>query len=198
MFNELAQVVSRRKLLVGGAGGALGALLTSSGLVMADGRDDDVPSDPFVVLLKGLYRPVPKGHGPDDNLGLSTVNLNSGSFAKTRIYPVFGIPDTRDQDRAIGTFYVGGGLCAYDLPGGAIAMKFTGGGFTKFPLDGKGGQFDEGTFALEILEATGIYSAFAGGHNNMVDKLHQLKAGTPFAGFPIGYDEFCFCNISQF
>jgi hypothetical protein len=77
-------------------------------------------------------------------------------------------------------------------------MQFTGGGFTRFPSDGLGGQYDEGTFTLNILQATGIYSAFAGGHNIMVDKLHQLVAGAPFAGFPVGYDEFCFCNISQF
>ncbi len=49
------------------------------------------------------------------------------------------------------------------------------------------------------LEATGVYSAFKGGHNHMVDKLHQLVAGTPFADFPTsGYDEFCFCNISTY
>jgi len=50
----------------------------------------------------------------------------------------------------------------------------------------------EGTFELMILEATGIYRAFQGGHNHMVDRLHQLDAaGTKF-------DEFCFCNISQY
>ena len=104
MFNELPQIVSRRKLLLGGAGGALAALLSSSGRVMAEGRDDDVPNDPFIVLLKGLYRPVPAGHGPADNLGLSAVNLSDGSYARTRIYPVFGIPGSEDQDRAIGSF----------------------------------------------------------------------------------------------
>jgi hypothetical protein len=32
----------------------------------------------------------------------------------------------------------------------------------------------------------------------MVDKLHQLVAGAPFAGFPSsGYDELCFCMIFQ-
>jgi hypothetical protein len=98
-------------------------------------------------------------------------------------------------------------LCAYGLPGGAIAMEFQPppvgappgfNGFVPFS-DGMGGQYDEGTFELTILEATGIYSAFAGGHNHMVDKLHQLVAGAPFAGFPSsGYDEFCFCNISTY
>jgi hypothetical protein len=90
-------------------------------------------------------------------------------------------------------------LCAYQLPGGAIAMQFTGGGFPMIIPDGSGGQYDEGTFELTILEATGIYSAFKGGHNHMVDRLHQLVAGAPFADFPSsGYNEFCFCIISQY
>ena len=78
-------------------------------------------------------------------------------------------------------------------------MQFTGGGFSLTIPDGSGGQFDEGTFELTILEATGVYSAFKGGHNHMVDRLHQLVAGPVFAGFPAsGYDEFCFCIISQY
>jgi hypothetical protein len=58
-------------------------------------------------------------------------------------------------------------MCAYDLPGGAIAMQFldTSAGFTLLVPDGTGGQFDEGTFELTILEATGIYTPFEGGHN---------------------------------
>jgi hypothetical protein len=72
-------------------------------------------------------------------------------------------------------------------------MQFTGGGFPMILPDGSGGQYDEGTFELEILEATGIYSAFAGGHNHMVDKLHQLA---PIANGR--FDEFCFCIISQY
>ena len=77
-------------------------------------------------------------------------------------------------------------------------MQFTGGGFPMLLPDGTGGQFDEGTFELTILEATGVYKAFQGGHNHMVDRLHQLKAGSPLAGFPSsGYNEFCFCIISR-
>ena len=79
-------------------------------------------------------------------------------------------------------------------------MQFIAGG--NFPVvvpDGMGGQYLEGSIPLTILQATGIYRAFAGGHNNMVDKLHQLVAGPPFADFPSsGYDEFCFCMISQY
>jgi hypothetical protein len=180
--------------------------LSSSGLASADDRDDgsdegmSVPSDPFILLLKGLYQPVPQGSGLH-NFGLTAVDLNDGSYSKTRIYPIFGIRGSRHQDKSIGTFYVSTakGLCAYDLPGGAMAMKFMRGG--TFPVvvpDGMGGQYDEGSLPLTILEATGIYRAFAGGHNNMVDKLHQLVAGAPFAGFPSsGYDELCFCTIFQ-
>jgi hypothetical protein len=189
----------QRRTLIGGALAA--ALLSSSGRVMA--QANHVPNDPFIILLKGFYQPVPVGDGPADNLGLSAVNLNDGTYSKTRIYPVWiGIPGSQNQDRAIGTFYASPvkGLCAYDLPRGAIAMQFIAGG--NFPVvvpDGTGGLFLEGTAPLTILEATGIYRAFVGGHNNMVDKLHQIVAGAPFAGFPdSGYDEFCFCIISQY
>jgi hypothetical protein len=182
--------------------------LSSSGLVTAAARDEgtdeggSVPNDPFILLLKGLYQPVPKGSG-QDNFGLTTVNLDDGSYSKVRIYPIFGIRGSTHQDKSIGTFYVSParGLCAYDLPGGAIAMKFIPGAGRTFPVvvpDGMGGQYDEGSAPLTILEATGIYRAFADGHNNMVDKLHQLVAGAPFAGFPSsGYDELCFCMIFQ-
>jgi hypothetical protein len=102
---------------------------------------------------------------------------------------------------AIGTFYVqfAGNLCAYDLPGGAIAMSFNSvppgappgyNGFVPFS-DGAGGFYLEGTFELMILQATDRYRAFQGGHNHMVDRLHQLANNA-------GFDEFCFCNISQY
>ena len=181
--------------------------LSSFGLVTAGERDEgtdegrSVPNDPFILLLKGLYQPVPKGSG-QHNFGLTTVDLDDGSYSKTRIYPIFGIRGSTHQDKSIGTFYVSPamGLCAYDLPGGAIAMKFIPGAGRTFPVvvpDGSG-QYLEGSAPLTILEATGIYRAFAGGHNNMVDKLHQLVAGAPFAGFPSsGYDELCFCMIFQ-
>ena len=168
---------------------------------MAKEKERNVPNNPFIVLLAGLYHAVV--HGPQ--LGLSSVNLDDGSYSITKIYPVFGVPDSRNEDKhddgAIGNFFVSPtkGLCAYPLPGGAIAMQFTGGGFPMIIPDGTGGQFDEGTFEVTILEATGVYSAFKGGHNHMVDRLHQLVAGAPFASFPSsGYNEFCFCIISQY
>jgi len=46
-----------------------------------------------------------------------------------------------------------------------------------------------GTLQLDITEATGIYASFLGGHNNMVDILHQLPDGT--------FVEHCFRIISR-
>jgi hypothetical protein len=86
------------------------------------------PADTFSILLEGPYRPVV--HAP--NLGLFTVDLSDGSYSKTKIFPVSGLPvedgghgngpgdRDRDKKKAIGTFYVqfAGSLVAYDLPGG--------------------------------------------------------------------------------
>jgi len=180
-------------------GGAMAALLASSRQVVAD--TEGLPNDPMILLLHGLYQPVPAGKGPADNLGLTTLHLSDGSYSQTQIYPIFGVDGANDQKKAIGAFYVSlqAFLCAYHLPGGSIAMQFTGGGFSLLIPDGAGGQYDEGTFELTVLEATGVYSAFKGGHNHMVDRLHQLVAGPPFTGFPSsGYNEFCFCIISQY
>jgi hypothetical protein len=185
--------------------GSLAALLASPLLasprpVMA--TQTDPPNDPFILLLTGVYQPVT--HGP--NLGLSAIHLNDGSYAVTRIYPVFGIGNegSTNQDKSIGNFYVQfkvpvNGLCAYQLPGGAIAMQFDSipagappgyNGFATPISDGMNGQYLEGTFELTILQATGVYQAFQGGHNHMVDRLHQLADGS--------FDENCFCNISQY
>src|SRR5215471_2439374 len=159
--------VLSRRALIGGMGGAFASLLATPRRVMADRDDQRRLNDPFILLLKGVYAPVAAGKGPGDNLGLSSVQ-----FA--------------------------GDLCAYHLPGGSIAMRFLDppkgappgfSGFVPFP-DGAGGAFLEGTFELTIIEATGIFQAFKGGHNHMVDRLHQLANGN--------FDEFCFCNISQY
>ena len=179
-------------------GGAVAAVLASSLPVRAD--IESTPNDPFILLLNGIYQPVPAGAGPAGNLGLATVNLSDGSYATTRIYPIFGVDGANDQRKAIGTFYVQftGSLCAYDLPDGSIAMTFLPpppgapagfNGFVPFP-DGAGGYYLEGTWELTIVEATGIYAAFQGGHNHMVDRLHALADGKA--------NEFCFCNISQY
>ena len=202
--NGQEPISKQRRILMGGA---LAALLVSPRSIMADDgedKDTEAPNDPFIVLLSGIYQPVAMGQGPESNLGLTKVNLSDGTYSTTQIYPVFGIEGTgehKHKKKAIGTFYgqFKGNLCAYDLPGGAIAMRFNDvpagappgfNGFVPFP-DGHNGFFLEGTFELMIIEATGVYGAFQGGHNHMVDKLHQLANGTSF-------DEFCFCNISTY
>jgi hypothetical protein len=163
----------QRRTYIGGAlaaliGGALAALLVSSPGVMA--ANESTPKDPFILLLTGIYQPVPKGEGPADNLGLdpTTIDLSDGSYSKTQIYPIFGVDGANDQKKAIGTFYVSltTFLCAYDLPGGAIAMQFlpppagAPQGFNSFVvfLDGSGGQYDEGTFELTILGNRSLFS----------------------------------------
>jgi hypothetical protein len=175
-------MISRRAVIGGGLAG-LGGLLLFPSQLMAKAA---VPADSFVVLLKGLYGPVVDG----PNLGLSTVDLNDGSYSTTLIYPVSGTPGNQNQNTAIGTFYVQfeGNLCAYHIPGGSFAMRFTGSDVV-FVDDGAGGQFLEGTFELTIVEATGVYRPFVGGHNHMVDKLHFLASGA--------VEEFCFCFISH-
>lgn len=193
----LAVTTMPRRAWLSGMTGALAALLAFPRPALAD--ESDRPSDPFILLLHGIYEPV--AQGPD--LGLSSVNLSDGTYSRTRIYPVFGIKGDEgsgDARKPIGNFYVqfAGNLCAYDLPGGAIAMRFDAppagappgfNGFVPFP-DGAGGLFLEGTFELDILEATGIYQSFRGGHNHMVDRLHRLANGQ--------FNEFCFCNISSY
>ena len=103
--------IQRRTLI----GGALVALLSSPGRVMAQGKaeehrreDHSVPKDPFVLLLNGLYHPVPVGSGPDLGLHRAGVNLNDGTYSVTQIYPVHveGIPCNANEDTAIGKFYV--------------------------------------------------------------------------------------------
>lgn len=166
---------------------ALVGMLSSAGPALAEGVA--APNDPFILLLHGIYSPVVQG----PNLGLSTVNVGDGSYSTTLIYPVFGLPGSPSNEnaRAFGNFFVQfkGSLCAYQLPRGALSMRFTSGGFTPHS-DGQGGYFLEGTWELTVLEATGIYRAFQGGHNHMVDRLHQLADGK--------FDEFCFCVISQY
>jgi hypothetical protein len=172
---------------------AIGAALVAAspllfpGRVRAQGRA--AHADTFVVLLKGLYQPVV--HGP--NLGLSAVDLSDGSYSKTKIYPVSGTPGNTNPNKAIGNFYVqfAGMLCAYHIPGGSFAMQFTGRD-VHFEDDGVGGRFLVGTFELDVIQGTGIYRSFVGGHNHMVDRLHFLAPGDGSGGI----DEYCFCFVS--
>jgi hypothetical protein len=181
------QTVVNRKTAIGGGLAALAAVALP-GQVRAQAKTQ--PHDSFVLLLKGLYQPVT--HGP--NLGLSTVDLKDGSYSTTRIYPVMGTPGNTNPAKPIGDFYVQfkGDLCAYHIPGGSFSMRFTHLN-TKKVDDGHGGKFLEGTAELKILEGTGIYKPFAGGHNHMVDKLHFLAPGDGSGGA----DEYCFCFISR-
>lgn len=178
-------VMSRRAAIGGALGGALVTLLARPELAMAQGTLTKRPA--FGLLLRGRYAPVVDG--PD--LGLSTVDLSDGSYSTTKIYPAFGVAGHTDVLTAIGDFYVQfeGNLCAYDLPGGAIAMKFTPKSSTESVDDGSGGSYLQGTFELKIPEATGSYRSFVGGHNHMVDSLHLLVSGAA--------DEFCVCLISR-
>ena len=176
-------VISRRTAIGGAIGGGLITLLAPQ-LSMADqGREKPVS---LVLLLKGLYQPVVDG--PD--LGLSMVDLSDGSYSTTKIYPVSGVPGHSDVLEAIGDFYVQftGMLCAYDLPGGAIAMEFTGSNTTSVP-DGFGGSYLQGTFELDVVQANGRYRSFKSGHNRMVDNLHFFESGD--------VDEFCVCLITH-
>ena len=178
------QVVITRRAVIGGAlGGAFVTLVAGPELAMA--AEKAPKAAPLVLLLKGLYSPVINGPG----LGLSTVDLTDGSYSTTKIYPVIGTPGHTNVLEAIGDFYVQftGMLCAYDLPGGAIAMEFTPDSNLISVPDGSGGSFLQGTFELTIPEANGAFRSFAGGHNLMVDNLHFLASGD--------VDEYCFCFI---
>ena len=143
------------------------------------------PSNPFVILLEGTYAPA--GEVPD--LGLDLPNLNNGKYQTVPIYNIdSGVPGP--TDKVVGSFYVlgGEGLCAYDLGKGALTAKF-GADDTEVIPDGEGGIYIIGTYELDILEATGIYRSFAGGHIHMVDVLQRTAAGI--------FVEHCFCHISR-
>ena len=167
------KVVITRRAVIGGALG--GAFITLAGPELAMAAEKAPKAAPLVLLLKGLYSPVVDG--PD--LGLSTVDLSDGSYSTTKIYPVIGTPGHTNVLEAIGDFYVQftGMLCAYDLPGGAIAMEFTPNPNLISVPDGCGGEFLQGTFELTIPEANGAFRSFAGGHNLMVDNLRFLASG---------------------
>ena len=178
-------VISRRAAIGGAIGGAFVTLLAGSELATAHEKKPP-KSAPLVLLLKGIFQPVVDG--PD--LGLSTVDLGDGSYSTTKIYPIVGIPGHTNVLEAIGDFYVqfAGSLCAFDIPRGAIAMEFTPISNTISVDDGSGGSYLQGTYELDIPEATGRYRSFVGGHNRMVDNLHFLASGD--------VDEYCFCFIT--
>jgi hypothetical protein len=175
-------IISRRAAIGGGLAGLAGLALFPVLSMAKEAR----PSNPFAILLKGLYQPVERG----PHLGLSMVDLNDGSYSTVPIYPISGVPGNTNTQKAIGDFYVqfAGDLCAYHIPGGSFAMRFTGSDVNTVP-DGAGGSLLTGTWELTILEATGTYRPFVNGHNHMVDNLHFLASG--------GVDEYCICNVSR-
>jgi hypothetical protein len=177
-------VISRRTAIGGAIGGGLITLLAPQLSTAHEGGEKPAS---LVLLLRGLYQPVVDG--PD--LGLSTVDLSDGSYFTTKIYPVSGVRGHTNVLEAIGDFYVQfeGNLCAYDIPGGAVAMKFTPKSNTESVPDGSEGSYLQGTYELNIPEAKGRYRSFVGGHNRMVDSLHFLASGA--------VDEFCVCLISR-
>jgi hypothetical protein len=145
-----------------------------------------VPSNPFVLLLKGIFEPVV--HSPD--LGLSQVDLSDGTYSTVPIYAVSGIPGAK-KDKAIGTFYgsMQDKLFAYHVPGGSFSARLVGSD-TEVTSDGEAGIYVTGTYELNILEGTGIYRPFSGGHIQMVDILHITAAGV--------FDEIaCYCHVSR-
>ena len=150
--------------------------------------------DSFSILLSGPYI-GPLEHGP--KLGLTQVDLSDGTFSTTKIFAVSGLPEeiighgNGATKKPIGNFYVqfAGSLAAYDLPGGALTTVFVDQSNFRPVPDGQGGTYFVGSIELDILEATGKYESFVGGHNTMVDILHQLPDGSFF--------EHCFCIISR-
>ena len=176
-------MISRRTAIGGAIGGGVVTLLAPQ---LATAHERPRKRAPLVPLLRGLYQPVVDG--PD--LGLSMIDLSDGSYSTTKIYPAMGFPGHTDVLEEIGDFYVqfAGMLCAYDLPGGAIAMEFTDSNTISVP-DGSGGTYLQGTFELDIPQANGRYRSFKGGHNRMVDDLHLLASGAA--------DEFCVCLITR-
>jgi hypothetical protein len=144
------------------------------------------PSNPFVILLEGTYGPA----GVVRDLGLVLPDLNNGIYVTVPIYNLdSGVPGP--TDKPVGSFYALGGeddLVAYDLGKGALTARFVGDDTVVTP-DGSGGIFITGTYELDILEATGIYQSFAGGHIHMVDVLQVTATGL--------FVEHCFCIIRR-
>src|SRR5207245_3939603 len=93
--------------------GTLIALLSFPGQAVGQ-----LPNDPFVILLNGIYQPVV--HGP--NLGLPQVNWSDGTSSKKDIYRVSGLPGNTGNPAANSYARFDFSLppwCAYHLRAGA-------------------------------------------------------------------------------
>ena len=149
--------------------GTLVAVLSFAGEALGQAV---APSNPFVILLDGYW--VPAGDGV--HLQVTIYDIDSGSPGPT--------------DKVVGTAYAFGpdDLIAYDLGKGTLTAQFVGMDIViTHPDDGS--ETWTGTWELNILEATGIYNSFVGGHIHMVDVLKFNSDGTIL--------EHCFCHISR-
>ena len=100
MINLFNQSIGRLRLTKALASLLVGALVTLlSAPLQAAGpsplRRGGQIADTFSILLSGKYKPVV--HGPD--LGLLQVDLSDGSFSKTKIYRVSGLPEDGPRSR---------------------------------------------------------------------------------------------------
>jgi hypothetical protein len=123
-FDRATTLMPNRRILLAAAGSGALALLSLTRRSIAQATTNttapptdtkSVPTDPFVLLLHGIYVAIPSGDNlgtPD--LGLSGITLTDGSYSRTRIYPVFGVPgpENFNQDVSnnvpntpIGNFY---------------------------------------------------------------------------------------------
>ena len=184
-----------RSKLVSWTVGVVGLLLVCVSPVLAQGKPQ--PNDPVVLLIKGPWTPI----GTQPNI--PGIVLPPDIYVENTLYRVTSIPNVNNQDQGvIGHVFLGAnsGAIAYDLPGGAMAMEFTGGGWDQSPIsDGHGGLYYQETWELTIGQATGIYSPYLKGHNHMVDRFDALTGGTSglFAAPNFLPDiEFCYCIIS--
>lgn len=162
-------------------------LLFPTSTTRADDTKSVPPANNFVVLLEGTFRPA----GVVEDFGLLLPDLNNGRYMTVPFYHVeSGVPGPNDP--IAGAFYAlgGEGLFCYDLgKGGMTAMMIMDASNTVTIPDGEGGIFINGTYELDILEATGIYRSFQGGHIHMLDTLHITAGGT--------FIEHCFCFVSK-
>jgi hypothetical protein len=178
-----------RRVVIGGALAGAAGLLALPQMASAESKNKNEVEHAFAVLLKGIYKPA--ANAPD--LGLSGIDLNDGSYSTVPMFPVSGIAGSKDALTAVGNFYVqfnADHLCAYDLHGGALSMQFIAGAEnTATDPDGQGGSILQGTWELNVLDATGIFRHFKGGHNHMLDNLHFLASGH--------VDEYCVCFVRR-
>jgi hypothetical protein len=163
------------------------AVLFQTQMTRADDHDKAVPpSNPFVILLDGYWEPAGEVPG---NLGLDLPHLSNGVYKEVTIYNIdSGFPGPTDE--VVGTAYAlgGEGFIAYNLRKGALTAKFVEQD-TVTTVGEDGSMIMTGTWELDILEATGIYRSFVGGHIHMVDVL-KFNADRTIL-------EHCFCHISR-